>query len=142
MENPLIQFSVQIEGYLTTGRYNRIQECVRQLPHPLFSYLMTGLLESIREDIENCVEESYSQLSVQEFGKLVGWTGSEDEMLQSIRERHGAWVVRDGVIVFPRREVSEEKEKMATLGDLIRQMNDIEMIWRVCFQRIGSWEWE
>lgn len=141
MENPLIQFSVQIEGYLTTGRYNRIQECVRQLPHPLFSYLMTGLLESIREDIENCVE-SYSQLSVHEFGKLVGWTGSEDSMLQSIRERHSAWVVRDGVIVFPRREVSEEKEKMATLGDLIRQMNDIEMIWRVCFQRIGSWEWE
>ena len=46
------------------------------------------------------------------------------------------------MIVFPRREVSEEKEKMATLGDLIRQMNDIEMIWRVCFQRIGSWEWE
>ena len=142
MENPLIQFSVQIEGYLTTGRYNRIQECVRQLPHPLFSYLMTGLLESIREDIENCVEESYSQLNVQEFGKLVGWTGSEDDMLQSIRERHSAWVVRDGVIVFPRREASEEKEKMATLGDLIRQMNDIEMIWRVCFQRIGSWEWE
>ena len=128
MENPLIQFSVQIEGYLTTGRYNRIQECVRQLPHPLFSYLMTGLLESIREDIENCVEESYSQLSVQEFGKLVGWTGSENDMLQSIRERHGTWMVRDGVIVFPRREVSEEKEKMATLGDLIRQMNDIEMI--------------
>ncbi|KAK8816142.1 hypothetical protein WA556_001087 [Blastocystis sp. ATCC 50177/Nand II] len=73
MENPLIQFSVHIEGYLTTGRYNKIQEYMQLLPHPLFSYLMAGLVESIRDDIESCIEESYRELSVEDFCRTVNW---------------------------------------------------------------------
>ena len=49
--NPLIQFSVNIEGYLTTGRYNRIQECMENLPNEHFVHLMDYLVNSIREDI-------------------------------------------------------------------------------------------
>lgn len=128
MENPLIQFSVHIEGYLTTGRYNKIQEYMQLLPHPLFSYLMAGLLESIREDIESCIEESYHALSVEDFCRTVNWKGSLEEALHYIQETHENWVVRDGVILFPRKVASEKKERMETLGDLIKQINDIEMI--------------
>lgn len=133
MENPLIQFSVHIEGYLTTGRYNKIQEYMQLLPHPLFSYLMAGLVESIRDDIESCIEESYRELSVEDFCRAVNWKRSLEEVLCHIEEAHGNWVVRDGVIVFPRRVASEKKERMETLGDLIKQINDIETIWSVCW---------
>jgi len=112
MNNPLIQFSVNIEGYLTTGRYNKIQENMQHIPHPLFSYLMSGLLDSIREDIESCIEESYHKLSVEDFCRTVNWNGSLDEIMQYINAVHSNWVVCDGIIYFPRKMESEKKEKM------------------------------
>lgn len=84
----MIQFSVNIEGYLTTGRYNRIQECVQNLPHPIFSHLMDYLVESIREDIENCIEVSYKQLHIQEYCRLVNWKSSIDEAASFISQNH------------------------------------------------------
>lgn len=63
----------------------------------------------------------------------MNWKGSLEEVLCHIEETHGNWVVRDGVIVFPRRVTSEKKERMETLGDLIKQINDIETIWSVCW---------
>lgn len=84
----MIQFSVLIEGYLTTGRYNRIQECMQNLPNPIFSHLMDYLLESIREDIESCIEVSYKQLSLQEYCQTVNWKGTVEEAAIYISQNH------------------------------------------------------
>lgn len=84
----MIQFSVNIEGYLTTGRYNRIQECLQTLPHPIFANLMDYLLDSIREDIENCIEVSYKKLHIQEFCNMINWKGSVEEAAQYISQQH------------------------------------------------------
>jgi hypothetical protein len=88
MESPLIQFSVNIEGYLTTGRYNKIQECMGNLPDPIFSHLMKYLLDSIRSDIENCIEVSYHWISLTDFCKISGMNGSMDEIKEYIRKVH------------------------------------------------------
>ena len=88
LTNPMIQFSVHIEGYLTTGRYNRIQECMQNLPNPIFSHLMDYLLESILEDIESCIEVSYKQLSLQEYCQTVNWKGTVEEAAAYIAQNH------------------------------------------------------
>ena len=67
---------------------------------------------------------------------MVNWQGSVEEALHHIAENHGNWVVKEGVILFPRKVMSEKKERMETLGDLIKQINDIETIWGVCWDRL------
>ena len=86
--NPLIQVSVNIEGYLTTGRYNRIQECMENLPNEHFVHLMDYLVNSIREDIENCIEVSYKQMSCQDYCKCINWQGTVEEAMNYIIQNH------------------------------------------------------
>ncbi|KAK8789423.1 hypothetical protein WA588_001308, partial [Blastocystis sp. NMH] len=128
LQSPLIQFSVNIEGYLTTGRYNMIQECMHHLPNPIFSHLMTSLLQSIRTDIESCIEVSYREISVNEFVKTIGWTDSLPTLFELIRSQHPSWVIEEDKIVFPRKMMETQEFTKNTLGDLIRQVSDIQTI--------------
>ena len=129
MLSPLIQFSIDVEGYLTTGRYSKLQECMQHLPDEMFSHLMRYLLESIQEDIESCIEVSFREMSLDQFLTMINWKGSSDDLLKHIQETHGnRWEVRDGMIFFPVKRVEDAMEAKKTLGDLIVQLNDFEKI--------------
>lgn len=129
MLSPLIQFSIDVEGYLTTGRYSKLQECMQHLPDEMFSHLMRYLLESIQEDIESCIEVSFREMSLDQFLTMINWKGSLDDLLKHIQETHGnRWEVRDGMIFFPVKRVEDAMEAKKTLGDLIVQLNDFEKI--------------
>lgn len=133
MLSPLIQFSIDVEGYLTTGRYSKLQECMQHLPDEMFSHLMRYLLESIQEDIESCIEVSFREMSIDQFSTMINWKGSADELIEHVQKTHGdRWEVRDGMIFFPVKKVEDAMEAKKTLGDLIVQLNDFEKIWRVC----------
>ena len=129
LQSPLIQFSVNIEGYLTTGRYNKIHECMNKLPNPIFSHLMVYLLHSIRADIENCVEVSYRQLDLGEFARIINWADSPDDLIQYIHSQHPNWVIdQNHVLSFPHKVFESQEITKQTLGDLIKQVNDIQTI--------------
>lgn len=155
LQSPLIQFSVNIEGYLTTGRYNKIHECMNKLPNPIFSHLMVYLLHSIRQfllegvnrrsDIENCVEVSYRQLDLGEFARIINWADSPEDLIQYIRSQHVSfgccielqpnWVIdQNHVLSFPHVVMESQEITKQTLGDLIKQVNDIQTILGVCWR--------
>ena len=153
LQSPLIQFSVNIEGYLTTGRYNKIHECMNKLPNPIFSHLMVYLLHSIRylrmdriryrADIENCVEVSYRQMDLSEFARIINWADSPDDLIQYIHSQHvflvctihsqPNWIIdQNNILSFPHKVLESQEITKQTLGDLIKQVNDIQTISIVC----------
>ena len=61
---------------------------MQNLPHPIFSHLINYLVDSIREDIENCIEISYKQLAIQEYCQMINWKGTVEEAALFIAEHH------------------------------------------------------
>ena len=61
---------------------------MQNLPHPIFSHLLDYLVDSIREDIESCIEVSYKQLGIQEFCQMINWKGTVEEAARFITEQH------------------------------------------------------
>lgn len=136
MSNPFVQFSIATEGYLTTGRYSKLQESMQHLPDPIFSDLMKYLLESVQKDMESCIEVSFNEMSLAQYCAMINWKGSADGAIQHIHQLHGErWKVgEDGMIHFPVKQTENTMEAKKTLGDLIFQLNDFERIWLVCFK--------
>lgn len=137
MSNPFVQFSIATEGYLTTGRYSKLQESMQHLPDPIFSDLMKYLLESVQKDMESCIEVSFNEMSLAQYCAMINWKGSADGAIQHIHQLHGErWKVgEDGMIHFPVKQTENTMEAKKTLGDLIFQLNDFERIWLVCYIR-------
>lgn len=100
-----IAFPIQLEQYLMEGSYNKVLEQRSKVPNPFFKFFLGQLLETVRDNIADCLEVAYSYLKLDEAQKLLIFDSAKD-LTKYIEEIKPEWAVRDGAIWFKTPEKS------------------------------------
>lgn len=75
-ENPLVQYPVQLEVHLSEGSYNRVLAACGNAPDPNFGRLAESMAETVREEVADCIERAYDELSRDGCGRMLGLAGA------------------------------------------------------------------
>ena len=86
--NIYIRHPIQLETYIMEGAYNKIATLRQSVPADEYSYFMDVLTTTVRDEIAECCQKSYQELSVSgasellmlyndketlEYAKKIGW---------------------------------------------------------------------
>ncbi|XP_054264322.1 26S proteasome non-ATPase regulatory subunit 8-like [Macrosteles quadrilineatus] len=91
--NPYIRHPVSLEQYLMEGSYNKIFLAKGNVPAESYNFFIDILLETVRDEIANCLEKAYRKISthdatrmlnlpnqaaIKEYGNKKSWTLGKD----------------------------------------------------------------
>ena len=76
-ENPLVQYPVQLEVHLSEGSYNRVLAACGNAPDQHFGRLAESMAETVREEVAECIERAYDELSKDACARMLGLQGKE-----------------------------------------------------------------
>ena len=69
--DPYIDYALRLEHYLMEGSYSKMREEKNHLPHKAFGLFVTRLMDTVREEIADFCERSYTTLTVQAETKIL-----------------------------------------------------------------------
>lgn len=70
-DNPFIKHPIQLEQYLMEGCYNKVLETKEEFPSASYVYFMNQLIDTIRDEIAECIQAAYLTLPVQGAKRLL-----------------------------------------------------------------------
>jgi len=113
--NVYIKHPVQLEQYMMEGAYNKVLKAAKEVPSDYYNLFMEMLMDTVRDEIADCLTAAYNSISVQEAQKILALT-SLDQAKQYVDKRQ--WKVENNLIQF--KKESGEKAEIPTLK-LIQQ---------------------
>jgi 26S proteasome regulatory subunit N12 len=126
LDNIYIKHVVALEQYLMEGRYNKIFMAKRQVPSEAFSFFIDFLLDTIRDEISNCVEKSYNRLRVDAASKVLNISGQN---LMTYAKKRGWTHSHDGYFYFNTEKKNDDNIPSLELArDAIEYAKELEMI--------------
>jgi 26S proteasome regulatory subunit N12 len=60
------------------GAYNKVLRARAEVPSETYTFFMDTLMETVRDEIADCIEKAYGSLSLSEAQKLLGILNSND----------------------------------------------------------------
>ncbi|KFD69670.1 hypothetical protein M514_05473 [Trichuris suis] len=75
LNNPFISFAVKLEECLMVGAYSKFFISVANPPSPYCAYFLEIMNKTIRDQIADGIEKSYSSLKVSDAAELLNFTG-------------------------------------------------------------------
>lgn len=111
--NVFVKHPVLLEQYLMEGSYKKVVAAREDVPSPSYSYFMTKLIETVRDEMADCSEKAYLSLSTEEAKGLLMFE-TEEELLRYAESR--AWKVENDDMVT--RIVFEKEEEPVGKDDI------------------------
>jgi len=89
-DNIYIFTPVQLEQYLMEGTYNKIFLSKSNVPSPHYTYFIEILLDTVRDEIANCISNGYDRLNASECARMLlfdGKAASQDAMTYAKKKK-------------------------------------------------------
>jgi 26S proteasome regulatory subunit N12 len=96
LSNIYLKKPVTLEQFLMEGSYHKIFLSKEDIPSPYYALFINNLLDTIRDEIANCTEKAYQQISYSEAARFL-MVNSEEEF--------GAYVNTRGWSFDPSRQL-------------------------------------
>lgn len=95
--NVFIKHPVQLEQYMMEGAYNQVFKARKDIPSDSYDYFMNLLMDTVRDEIADCIQKAYNTLSISEAQKLLGFSSHND--LQNYSQQR-QWTITGNAITF------------------------------------------
>jgi len=120
-----IKHPVQLEQYMMEGAYNEVLKARDSVPAQSYTYFMDLFMETVRNEIADCIVKAYSHLNIQDAQKLLGFS-SEDQLREYAKNR--SWQVGKAnhreILTFAKKEdVSKEKADIPAMKLIQQQLH-------------------
>jgi len=116
IQSVFIKHPVQLEQYMMEGAYNKVLKASNEIPSDYYKFFMGILMETVRDEIADCLTASYNTISLLEAQKILALT-SLDLTRQYANKKE--WKIENNVIQF-KQDTEAEKAEIPTLR-LIKQ---------------------
>ena len=129
-QDPNIAFAVKLEQYLMEGTYNKVLEARTHVPNPYFPFLLSQLLQTVRENIADCAEVAYQCLRLADAQKMLIFD-SAAELGAYIQEEKTEWSVREGRVWFKAPEKSlgaSDIPSLRLVGETLAYATELDRI--------------
>jgi len=123
--NVFVKHSVQLEQWMMEGAYNKVFKAKADVPSQTYVFFMDLLMQTVRNEIADCIDKAYTSLRISELQKILGFHDLTSTK-QFIQERNWKITNVNGVEqVTPKEEVhlppsQQDKSGLPALK-LIRQ---------------------
>ncbi|KAL3285311.1 hypothetical protein HHI36_019420 [Cryptolaemus montrouzieri] len=125
--NVYIRHPLSIEQYLMEGSYNKIFLAKGNVPAKSYNFFMDILLDTIRNEIANCVEKAYEKISLKMTARMLYL--SNEETARSFGVKKGWKLVGDFFHFTPEMEKTTEPIPSVELAEqAIEYAKELEMI--------------
>jgi len=124
-----IQHPICIEQYLMEGNYNKLFLAKGNVPAKNYSFFMNILLDTIRDEIADCMETSYTSIAVDECKRMLYFESSSSFKRYVVKRN---WNQDQSSITFLPPKSPEEGAAQLASVELAQQMlgyaRELEMI--------------
>eukprot|EP00753_Platysulcus_tardus_P008411 PLAT15966.1.p2 GENE.PLAT15966.1~~PLAT15966.1.p2 ORF type:complete len:260 (+),score=160.43 PLAT15966.1:36-815(+) len=96
---PCVQFPIKIEEHLAEGSYNRAVALLKDVPDAEYARFVQPLMQTVREEIADCMEVAYRPLQLEEAAALLKFGDDAAAMEDFVASRDG-WAIADGSLTF------------------------------------------
>lgn len=120
LRNVYLKKPVSLEQFLMEGNYHKIFLSKEDIPDPYYELFVNILIDTIRDEIANCTEKAYSQISCTEAARLLMIDNSKEFMDYASRR---GWQLNptQEVFLFEPKERRPESSEMVKSSLLISQ---------------------
>lgn len=128
-KHPAITFCTQLDQHLVVGSYDQVLVSAASPPIQSYSFFLTSLLETVRENIGECVSAAYETLTVKAATGMLMFN-SKEETLAFIAETYPSWIVDGDNILLSKNKVvkSEEISSLKLITQNISYATELERI--------------
>lgn len=95
--NPLVSFPIELERHLMVGLYDQVLAVA--VPDPSFQFFVDHLLQTVRDNIADCMEVSYTEISLQAAQSMMKFD-SQAELSEYIQDCRDDWIVQGSQLLF------------------------------------------
>ena len=127
--DPQVDYPVQLERELMVGGYDRFLSSNSSLPDPLYAFFFSSLLSTVRDNVADAMEVSYTTLNASEAQKMLMF-GTESELAAFVREAREDWLVQGKEIRFSTAENKEKSDipSMKIMAQTLGYATELERI--------------
>lgn len=91
--HPFVAFPIRLERQLMVGSYDEVLLAVTStVPSPYFSLFLSSLAQTVRDNIADCLEVAYSNMSLEAAAKMMRLS-SVDELKDYIAISREDWII-------------------------------------------------
>lgn len=95
--NIYIKHPVSLEQWLMEGCYNKVFLSKDNVPAESYAYFVDILLNTVREEIANCLEKAYENISVAEAARILFFFNAKE--LSAFANKRN-WKVSGNILAF------------------------------------------
>eukprot|EP00591_Stephanopyxis_turris_P012898 CAMPEP_0195517806 /NCGR_PEP_ID=MMETSP0794_2-20130614/11725_1 /TAXON_ID=515487 /ORGANISM="Stephanopyxis turris, Strain CCMP 815" /LENGTH=256 /DNA_ID=CAMNT_0040646677 /DNA_START=71 /DNA_END=841 /DNA_ORIENTATION=+ len=90
-----IAYPIMLERQLMVGSYDEVLRATSEIPDGSYSYFVTSLMQTVRDNIADCLEVAYKTMSVESAVKMMRLE-SVKELMEYVEECRDDWIVEGG----------------------------------------------
>lgn len=113
-----IDYALRLEHYQMEGSYSKLRQEKDAIPHPAFTYFVSKLMDTVREEIAACCERAYRSLPVASVGSMLS-LNSRDEIVQFCDLQD--WEVSSDLVLFGQRDDGAVSMENLPSGEMIKR---------------------
>jgi len=114
--NIYIKHPVQLEQFMMEGAYNKVLKASTEAPSENYSLFMDMLMETVRDEIADCLKSAYNSMSLVEAQKVLALPNLDVTKQYAERKE---WKIENKVIQF-KKEMADGRAEIPALN-LIQQ---------------------
>ncbi|CCI40679.1 unnamed protein product [Albugo candida] len=125
-----IAFGIKIEQYLMEGSYNKVLDARNHIPNQLFSFFLSQLLQTVRENIADCSQMAYQCLEIADAQKMLIFNNTT-ELSAYVREQRPEWTVKGTMIWFkaPEKKLGgSDIPSLKLVGEMLAYATELDRI--------------
>jgi len=107
MQNIYIKHPLQLEQYIIEGNYNKVYRARADVPAPYYSFFMDKLVNTLRDEIADCCEKAYNDLSLNDAKRFLLFDSVEDIQRFASTQEH--WIIKENRIYFKENQKKRSK---------------------------------
>lgn len=125
-ENVYIRCPVSLEQHLMEGNYSKIYLTKDNVPCADYSFFINILVETLRDEIADCVEKSYENISIAEASRMLMF--KTDKEIKAYASKRG-WSTHFNNFVFKHAvETTEHIQSVKLIQNFLGYAKELERI--------------
>lgn len=98
-QSPFVSFPVTLERQLMVGSYDEVLTAGSRVPDPSYALFTENLLQTVRDNIADCLEVAYKSMSTSEAMVMMKFE-TMDELMEYVNDYRDDWIVEGGQLCF------------------------------------------
>jgi len=101
LSNYYIKHPIELEQHVMEGSYNKVMKAREDVPSQTYSFFMELLMDTVRDEVASCIEESFQTVKRDDARVLLGLNEGSESVFEEFVEGRG-WKLEDGLYRFAR----------------------------------------